>query len=69
MIQVRNQFLVIQVLCSVNLMASCFLNVGLSELLNTHLVTSSVADTISQWHNAGGMIQYYDFPLEEYVDV
>ncbi|KAJ5641997.1 beta-glucosidase [Penicillium lividum] len=41
---------------------------GLSELLYTHLVTSSVADTIAQWHNAGGMIQYYDFPLSEYVD-
>ncbi|KAJ5919505.1 beta-glucosidase [Penicillium verhagenii] len=41
---------------------------GLSELLYTHLVTSSVADTIAQWHNAGGMIQYYDFPLSEYVE-
>ncbi|CAI7588247.1 unnamed protein product [Penicillium pancosmium] len=40
---------------------------GLSELLNTHLVTSSVADTISQWHNAGGMVQFYDFSLEEYI--
>lgn len=42
---------------------------GISELLYTHLVTSSVADTIAQWHNAGGIIQYYDFPLSEYVDV
>ena len=42
---------------------------GLSELLYTHRVTSSVADTIAQWHNAGGMVQYYDFPLGEYVDV
>ncbi|KAJ5621133.1 beta-glucosidase [Penicillium lagena] len=41
---------------------------GLSELLYTHQVTSSVADTIAQWHNAGGMVQYYDFPLQEYVD-
>ncbi|KAJ6110911.1 beta-glucosidase [Penicillium sp. IBT 16267x] len=41
---------------------------GISELLYTHLVTSSVADTIAQWHNAGGIIQYYDFPLGEYVD-
>lgn len=42
---------------------------GLSELLNTHLVTSSVADTIAQWHNAGGMVQFYDFSLEEYINV
>ncbi|KAJ6155905.1 beta-glucosidase [Penicillium chermesinum] len=41
---------------------------GLSELLNTHLVTDSVADTISQWHNSGGMIQYYDFPLDQYIN-
>ncbi|CAI7595353.1 unnamed protein product [Penicillium manginii] len=41
---------------------------GLSELLNTHLVTSSVADTIAQWHNAGGMVQFYDFSLEEYIN-
>ncbi|KAJ5706573.1 beta-glucosidase [Penicillium malachiteum] len=41
---------------------------GLEMLLSTHLVTSSVADTIAQWHNAGGIIQYYDFPLSEYVD-
>jgi hypothetical protein len=37
--------------------------------LNTHLVTSSVADTIAQWHNAGGMVQFYDFSLEEYINV
>ncbi|OQE23653.1 hypothetical protein PENSTE_c008G07139 [Penicillium steckii] len=41
---------------------------GLAELLNTHYVTSSVADTIAQWHNAGGMVQFYDFSLEEYID-
>ncbi|KAJ5649149.1 beta-glucosidase [Penicillium longicatenatum] len=41
---------------------------GISELLYTHLVTSSVADTIAQWHNAGGIIQYYDFPLSDYVN-
>jgi hypothetical protein len=42
---------------------------GLSELLSTHLVTSSVGDTIAQWHNAGGMVQYYDFPLDTYLNV
>jgi hypothetical protein len=28
-----------------------------------------MADTIAQWHNAGGMVQFYDFPLEEYINV
>lgn len=46
-----------------------FLFIGLQELLNTHLVTSNVADTISQWHNSGGMVQFYDFPLDQYVNV
>ncbi|KAJ5382055.1 beta-glucosidase [Penicillium cataractarum] len=41
---------------------------GLSELLYTHQVTSTVADTIAQWHNAGGMVQFYDFSLEEYIN-
>lgn len=41
---------------------------GLSMLYETHRVTGSVADTIAQWHNAGGMVQYYDFPLEVYLN-
>ncbi|KAL1983589.1 hypothetical protein VTN96DRAFT_10168 [Rasamsonia emersonii] len=41
---------------------------GLSMLYETHRVTSSVTDTIAQWHNAGGMVQYYDFPLEVYLN-
>lgn len=28
-----------------------------------------MADTIVQWHNAGGMVQFYDFSLEEYINV
>ncbi|KAL9097264.1 MAG: hypothetical protein Q9165_000691 [Trypethelium subeluteriae] len=41
---------------------------GLAELYATHLVASSPADAIAQWHNAGGMVQYYDFPLDLYLN-
>ena len=42
---------------------------GLAELYATHLVANSPADAIAQWHNAGGMVQYYDFPLDLYLNV
>ncbi|KAF2087806.1 glycoside hydrolase family 3 protein [Saccharata proteae CBS 121410] len=41
---------------------------GLQMLRERHKVSSSDADTIQQWFNAGGMIQYYDFPLEIYLN-
>ncbi|KAI9659117.1 MAG: hypothetical protein M1821_002077 [Bathelium mastoideum] len=41
---------------------------GLAELVTTHLIASSPADAIGQWHNSGGMVQYYDFPLDLYLN-
>ncbi|KAF2764296.1 glycoside hydrolase [Teratosphaeria nubilosa] len=38
------------------------------ELQTWHQVASSPADAISQWFNAGGMISYYDYPLETYMN-
>ncbi|CRG83500.1 beta-glucosidase [Talaromyces islandicus] len=40
---------------------------GLEEFLSTHMVTSSIGDTLTQWFNAGGMVQYYDFPLDTFL--
>jgi hypothetical protein len=33
------------------------------------MVSDSPADTIAQWFNAGGMIDYYDYPLDVYLNV
>lgn len=41
---------------------------GMAELQTEHKVASSAADAISQWFNAGGMISYYDYPLETYLN-
>lgn len=41
---------------------------GMSELQYTHMVAATPADTIAQWYNAGGMINYYDYPLEVFLD-
>ncbi|KAI1370340.1 glycoside hydrolase family 3 protein [Hypoxylon crocopeplum] len=41
---------------------------GMSELRSVHRVADSVADAIGQWFNAGGMIQFYDYPLEVYLN-
>ena len=41
----------------------------MAELEYTHLVSDSPADTIMQWFNAGGMISFYDYPLDTYLDV
>lgn len=38
-------------------------------LQERHMISDSVADTVQQYINAGGMIQYYDYPLEEYLNV
>ncbi|KAI1828393.1 glycoside hydrolase family 3 protein [Xylaria intraflava] len=41
---------------------------GMSELYSEHKVADSPADAIRQWFIAGGMIQYYDFPLDLYLN-
>ncbi|KAI5920495.1 glycoside hydrolase family 3 protein [Camillea tinctor] len=41
---------------------------GMKELQTTHQVASSPADAIQQWFNAGGMLQFYDYPLETYLN-
>ncbi|KAI0481274.1 family 3 glycoside hydrolase [Xylariaceae sp. FL0804] len=42
---------------------------GMSELETIHRVADSPADTIRQWFNAGGMLQFYDHPLETYLNL
>ncbi|KAI0852011.1 glycoside hydrolase family 3 protein [Daldinia vernicosa] len=41
---------------------------GMVELQAVHRVAGSPADAIQQWFNAGGMVQFYDFPLEVYLN-
>ncbi|KAJ6571466.1 family 3 glycoside hydrolase [Mycena capillaripes] len=41
---------------------------GMSQLFTTHHVASSPADAIAQWFNAGGMIDFYDFPIDVLVN-
>lgn len=41
----------------------------MSELMNVHMVSDTPQDTIGQWFNAGGMVSYYDYPLETYLNV
>ncbi|KAI1408127.1 glycoside hydrolase family 3 protein [Hypoxylon sp. FL1857] len=41
---------------------------GMAELQVTHRVADSPGDAIRQWFNAGGMIQFYDYPLEVYLN-
>ncbi|KAI0805272.1 glycoside hydrolase family 3 protein [Xylaria sp. FL0064] len=41
---------------------------GMSELFSVHRVADSPADGIRQWFEAGGMIQFYDYPLELYLN-
>lgn len=41
---------------------------GMVELQAVHRVAGSPADAIQQWFNAGGMVQFYDFPLEIYLN-
>uniref|UniRef100_A0A2D3UNX0 xylan 1,4-beta-xylosidase n=1 Tax=Ramularia collo-cygni TaxID=112498 RepID=A0A2D3UNX0_9PEZI len=41
---------------------------GMSELMDVHMVSETPQDAIGQWFNAGGMISYYDYPLETYLD-
>lgn len=37
---------------------------GMNELYTVHQVADSPADAIRQWYTAGGMVQFYDWPLE-----
>lgn len=37
---------------------------GMSELYSIHRVADSPADAIRQWYEAGGMVQFYDWPLD-----
>ncbi|POS75234.1 beta-glucosidase [Diaporthe helianthi] len=37
---------------------------GMSDIYTQHAVADSPADAIRQWYNAGGMVQFYDWPLE-----
>ena len=39
------------------------------ELQTIHRVADSPADAIRQWFNAGGMLQFYDYPLETFLNV
>ncbi|KAJ7751491.1 glycoside hydrolase family 3 protein [Mycena maculata] len=41
---------------------------GMAQLFTIHGVASSPADAIAQWFNAGGMIDFYDFPIDLYVN-
>lgn len=39
------------------------------NLQTQHKVASSQADAMQQWFNAGGMIDYYDWDLDSYLNV
>ncbi|KAL1845200.1 hypothetical protein VTK73DRAFT_932 [Phialemonium thermophilum] len=41
---------------------------GMKQLQTQHRVASSPADAIRQWFEAGGKIQFYDYPLETYLN-
>lgn len=41
---------------------------GMNELYTVHQVADSPADAIRQWYEAGGMVQFYDWPLELLLD-
>ncbi|KAF9259836.1 glycoside hydrolase family 3 protein [Marasmius fiardii PR-910] len=41
---------------------------GMRELSGSHRVAGSIADNIAQWFNAGGMLQFYDFPYATYLN-
>lgn len=42
---------------------------GMKQLQVGHMVAKDPADAIAQWFNAGGMVQYYDYPLEVLLNV
>ncbi len=51
-----------------NLVLQCICP-GMKMLYVRHQVSSSPADTIQQWFNAGGQLQYYDYDLGTYMNV
>lgn len=42
---------------------------GMKNLITQHQVASCQADAIAQWFNAGGMIDFYDWDLDSYINV
>ena len=41
---------------------------GMQWLEKFHKVAADATDAIGQWYNAGGMIEFYDYPLETYLN-
>jgi hypothetical protein len=41
----------------------------MKQLQNGHQVAKDPADAIGQWFTAGGMVQYYDYPLKTLLNV
>lgn len=41
----------------------------MSQLQTIHQVAATPADAIGQWFNAGGMVDFYDYSLETYLEV
>ncbi|KAF8592307.1 glycoside hydrolase family 3 protein [Ramaria rubella] len=44
-------------------------DVAIKDLSGDNLVASNIGSVLSQWFNAGGAIQYYDYPLSVYQNV
>ena len=42
---------------------------GLQRVQNLHRATASAEDNIKTWFNMGGQIQYYDYPLDQWLNV
>ncbi|KAJ8073027.1 hypothetical protein PM082_019895 [Marasmius tenuissimus] len=42
---------------------------GMKMLFVRHRVSGSTADTIAQWFNAGGMLQFYDYDYQTYLNI
>ncbi|EKG15610.1 Glycoside hydrolase family 3 [Macrophomina phaseolina MS6] len=43
-------------------------DLGVSMLEGRHQVSTGPADTLTQWFNAGGMIQFYDYSLDDFLN-
>ena len=41
---------------------------GMGQLETANFVSDSPADSIRQWYNAGGMISFYDYPLDTQLE-
>ncbi|KAF7520546.1 hypothetical protein G7054_g12720 [Neopestalotiopsis clavispora] len=41
---------------------------GMMQLETVHQVAESPLDAMKQWFNAGGMLQFYDYPLDIYIN-